>query len=95
METEQKFQEGVMRALWERLNQQRWMKTSNDDREYVLQAFQGDVEMPDQSDDEDKEYNLDDPHGSSHTTSDDLTMKPSVMTKMKIMMLPSNCPIQE
>jgi len=41
-----------MRALWERLNQQRWIKSTDDDREYVLQAFQGDVEMPDQSDDE-------------------------------------------
>jgi len=52
MSTEEKFQEGVMRALWERLNQQRWIKSTDDDREYVLQAFQGDVEMPDQSDDE-------------------------------------------
>lgn len=52
MSTEEKFQEGVMRALWERLNQQRWVKSTDDDREYVLQAFQGDVEMPDQSDEE-------------------------------------------
>ena len=44
-----------MRALWERLNQQRWMRSKDDEREYVLQAFQGDVEMPDQSDDEDEE----------------------------------------
>jgi predicted Fe-S protein YdhL (DUF1289 family) len=51
--TEETFQEGVMRALWERLNQQRWMRSKDDEREYVLQAFQGDVEMPDQSDDED------------------------------------------
>ena len=42
-----------MRALWERLNQQRWMRSKDDEREYVLQAFQGDVEMPDQSEDED------------------------------------------
>ena len=41
-----------MRALWERLNEQRWIKSNN---EYVLQAFQGDVEMPDQSDDDDEE----------------------------------------
>jgi hypothetical protein len=67
MQTEEKFQEGVMRALWERLNQQRWMKSSNDDREYILQAFQGDVEMPDQSEGEDEDYNLDDSHGSSHS----------------------------
>jgi len=42
-----------MRALWERLNHQRWTKTENDDREYVLHAFEGDVEMPDQSDEDD------------------------------------------
>jgi len=44
-----------MRALWERLNRQRWQSTKNDEREYVLQAFQGDVEMPDQSEDEEDE----------------------------------------
>jgi hypothetical protein len=44
-----------MRALWERLNEQRWIKAKDDEREYVLQAFQGDVEMPDQSDDEDED----------------------------------------
>jgi len=48
-----------MRALWERLNQQRWIKSTEDDREYVLQAFQGDVEMPDQSDDEDEDHDGD------------------------------------
>jgi hypothetical protein len=53
--TEEKFQEGVMQALWERLNQQRWIKSNDNDREYVLRAFEGDVEMPDQSDDEDEE----------------------------------------
>ena len=49
-----------MRALWERLNQQRWIKSKDDEREYVLQAFQGDVEMPDQSDDEEEEGEQDD-----------------------------------
>ena len=44
-----------MRALWENLNQQRWLKSKDDEREYVLHAFQGDVEMPDQSDDDDAE----------------------------------------
>jgi hypothetical protein len=31
------------------------MRSKDDEREYVLQAFQGDVEMPDQSDDENDE----------------------------------------
>lgn len=44
-----------MRALWERLNQLRWMKNKGEDRDYVIEAFQGDVEMPDQSDDEEEE----------------------------------------
>ena len=44
-----------MRALWEHLNQQRWLKTKDDEREYVLQAFQGDVEMSDQSEDEEEQ----------------------------------------
>lgn len=57
--TEEKFQEGVMRALWERLNHQRWMKSNQDEREYVLQAFQGDVEMPDESDDESEQDDTD------------------------------------
>ena len=54
-----------MRALWERLNQQRWIKSKDDEREYVLQAFQGDVEMPDQSDDEDDQEGQDDRQGIS------------------------------
>jgi hypothetical protein len=48
-----------MRALWERLNHQRWMKSNQDEREYVLQAFQGDVEMPDESDDESEQDDTD------------------------------------
>jgi hypothetical protein len=47
-----------MRALWERLNQQRWKKSNKDEREYVLQAFQ-DVEMLDQSDDDEDEDDQD------------------------------------
>lgn len=59
--TERKFQDAVMCALWERLNHQRWVKSDDDQRDYVVQAFQGDVEMRDRSDDEeedeqDKEY---------------------------------------
>lgn len=53
-----------MRALWERLNHQRWKKSNNDEREYVLQAFQGDVEMPDQSDDEENEDDQEDTKGA-------------------------------
>ena len=48
-----------MRALWEQLNQQKWKKSNKDEREYVLQAFQEDVEMPDQSDDDEDEDDQD------------------------------------
>ncbi|KAK9448491.1 VID27 cytoplasmic protein-domain-containing protein [Limtongia smithiae] len=33
------FQEILMRALWESLNQASWLKTAADEREYVLDAF--------------------------------------------------------
>jgi predicted Fe-S protein YdhL (DUF1289 family) len=80
MSTEEKFQEGVMRALWERLNQQRWVKSTDDDREYVLQAFQGDVEMPDQSDEEDSgEDEQENSRGNLAPTRDQLT--PQVFQK--------------
>lgn len=46
METEERFQEGLMRALWEQLNEQKWIKAKDQDREYVLEAFQ-DITMED------------------------------------------------
>lgn len=45
-ETEEKFQEGLMQALWEQLNEMKWGKVKDDDREYVLDAFQ-DLTMED------------------------------------------------
>ena len=42
----ERFQEGLMRALWERLNKISWSKTKDTDREYVLEAFQ-DLTMED------------------------------------------------
>lgn len=38
-ETEEKFQEGLMQALWEHLNQTKWLKAKEKDRDYVLDAF--------------------------------------------------------
>lgn len=46
METEERFQEGLMRALWEQLNEQKWLKAKDQEREYVLEAFQ-DLAMDD------------------------------------------------
>lgn len=45
-ETEERFQEGLMRALWEQLNEIKWTKSTDDDRQYVLDAFQ-DLTMED------------------------------------------------
>lgn len=33
------FQEGVLRALWEKANQLKWGKVSQQDRDYVMEAF--------------------------------------------------------
>ncbi|KAL9590732.1 MAG: hypothetical protein Q9203_000454 [Teloschistes exilis] len=46
VETEERFQEGLMQALWEQLNEVKWTKTTDDDRQYVLDAFQ-DLTMED------------------------------------------------
>lgn len=48
-ETEERFQEGLMQALWEQLNETKWKKTKDDEREYVLEAFQ-DLTMEDSED---------------------------------------------
>lgn len=48
-ETEERFQEGLMQALWEQLNETKWLKSTNDDRQYVLDAFQ-DLTMEDTED---------------------------------------------
>ena len=48
-ETEERFQGGLMQALWEQLNETKWMKTKDDDRQYVLDAFQ-DLTMEDTPD---------------------------------------------
>lgn len=45
-EAEERFQEGLMQALWEQLNETKWTKTTDDDRQYVLEAFQ-DLTMED------------------------------------------------
>jgi hypothetical protein len=54
MGTEEQFQEGLMRALWEQLNEQKWIKAKDRDREYVLEAFQ-DITMEDAPDGEEGE----------------------------------------
>ncbi|KAI0097567.1 VID27 cytoplasmic protein [Nemania sp. FL0031] len=41
-----RFQEGLMQALWEQLNEQKWSKVKDRERQYVLDAFE-DLKMDD------------------------------------------------
>lgn len=52
--TEERFQEGLMQALWEQLNEMKWTKVKEQEREYVLDAFQ-DLTMEDQDTEEQAE----------------------------------------
>lgn len=73
-ETEERFQEGLMQALWEQLNETKWTKTKNDDRQYVLDAFQ-DLRMEDTQEEEHEEDEVeeleDDGQRSEHYDSDE------------------------
>jgi hypothetical protein len=58
--TIERFQEGLMQALWEQLNEMKWAKVKDQEREYVLEAF-NDLTMDDalpaeeEADDEEEE----------------------------------------
>ncbi|CZR57594.1 related to C.cardunculus cypro4 protein [Phialocephala subalpina] len=73
-ETETRFQEGLMQALWEQLNEQKWLKSKVDEREYVLEAFQ-DLTMDDAPPEEEEEYEVEEPEDdgqqSEHYDSDE------------------------
>lgn len=79
--SEERFQEGLMQALWEQLNEMKWNKVKENDREYVLDAFQ-DLTMEDVEDkpeeeedeeeeDEEEEEEQDDGQRSEHYDSDE------------------------
>lgn len=53
-ETVVRFQEGLMQALWEQLNEIKWTKNTEADREYVLETFQ-DLTMEDVKPEEEEE----------------------------------------
>ena len=71
-ETEERFQDGLMRALWEQLNETKWKKINKDDQQYVLDAFQ-DLTMEDAlaEDDEEEVEVEDDGQKSEHYDSDE------------------------
>lgn len=69
------FQEGLMQALWEQLNEVKWSKVKEQEREYVLEAF-NDLTMDDAPQEEDEEELLeeeeeDDRPRSEHYDSDE------------------------
>ena len=71
--TEEIFQEGLMQALWEQLNEVKWSKSKDDERQYVLDAFQ-DLTMEDAPSDEqaeEEEEEEDDGQKSEHYDSDE------------------------
>ncbi|OCL03421.1 VID27-domain-containing protein [Glonium stellatum] len=74
LETLEHFQQGAMQALWEHLNQVKWAKTKDNDREYVLEAFQ-DLTMEDaaegEEEEEEEEEEADDGRRSEHYDSDE------------------------
>lgn len=72
-ETEERFQDGLMRALWEQLNETKWKKVDKDDQQYVLDAFQ-DLTMEDAPAEEEEEEQFedaDDGTKSEHYDSDE------------------------
>lgn len=73
-ETLVRFQEGLMQALWEQLNEIKWNKTKDDEREYVLEAF-NDLTMEDapEGEEEEEEEQIvdDDSQQSEHYDSDE------------------------
>ncbi|RPB21451.1 vacuolar import and degradation protein 27 [Terfezia boudieri ATCC MYA-4762] len=78
METEERFQEGIMRALWEQLNQQKWLKTKTDERDYILEAFNditmedlGKVEEEEEEDVEDGEESGDEARSEHYDTDEE------------------------
>ncbi|KAL8649748.1 MAG: hypothetical protein Q9210_004215 [Variospora velana] len=71
-ETEERFQEGLMQALWEQLNEVKWTKTTDDDRQYVLDAFQNlTMEDAENLEKEDVEAELDDSQRTEEYDSDE------------------------
>lgn len=53
-DTEERFQTGLMQALWEQLNETKWHKSTDDDKQYVLDAFQ-DLTMEDKANEDEEE----------------------------------------
>ena len=71
-ESEERFQNGLMQALWEQLHEQKWLSQKDNERDYVLDAF-NDLELKDApiEEDEEEEDFEDDAKKSEHYDSDE------------------------
>ncbi|KAL3463049.1 VID27 cytoplasmic protein-domain-containing protein [Aspergillus heterothallicus] len=76
-DTEERFQQGLLQALWEQLNEVKWTKVKDNEKDYVFDAFQDltmedadqAVEEEDEEDEEDEDQN--DGQRSEHYDSDE------------------------
>lgn len=68
--SEERFQEGLMQALWEQLNEMKWNKVKENEREYVLDAFQ-DLTMEDADDKPEEEEEAEEEEVEEETDQDD------------------------
>ncbi|KKY26908.1 putative vacuolar import and degradation protein [Phaeomoniella chlamydospora] len=75
--TLERFQEGLMQALWEQLNEMKWSKVKEQERDYVFEAFNdltmedADKEGEEEAEDEEEEELADDGQRSEHYDSDE------------------------
>jgi hypothetical protein len=76
----ERLQQGIMQALWEQLNEMKWTKAKESDRDYVLEAFQDLTmedapDMPEEEEEEEEEESedesQDDGQRSEHYDSDE------------------------
>ncbi|KAK0661689.1 VID27 cytoplasmic protein-domain-containing protein [Cercophora samala] len=65
----ERFQEGLMQALWEQLNQIKWSKIKDKERDYVTDAF-NDLTMEDAEEEEEEEEYEDAEEGSEDEDDD-------------------------
>ncbi|KAK7513128.1 vacuolar import and degradation protein [Phyllosticta citriasiana] len=79
-ETEERFQQGLMQALWEHLNQVKWSKAKDDERDYVLEAFQdltvndekaGEEEEEEEEEEDEEEDEEDRPRAKNYESDED------------------------
>jgi hypothetical protein len=82
--TLERFQEGLMQALWEQLNETKWLTKTKSDKDYMLEAFQ-DFTMEEAPGEEEEEEEEEEPapsdaqrdeHYDSDESEEDVVTKP-------------------